>query len=191
MPVVSTDIANQALQMIGGNQPAVTGLAPTFDDSTAGKALQKLYLPCVAFILRSYGWDATRRQIALSASGNVGPFTLGYSREYIYPPFALEIWQMIDPANTDPNDPLPTTWNVGNTQVGGVQTKVIWTDIDGALAILNNNPTENVWDASLRETVVRYLASELAQAISGRPETEQSQLSIAQAASKIGEARNG
>lgn len=190
MPVTSNDIANQAIVLMGNNQPAVTGQAPNFDSSTAGKALAKLYSPCVATVLRSFGWDAARRIFNLTLSGNAGP-TLGFPFEYLYPPIGLELWQLLDPSNTDPNDPLPTTWTVGNTQVLGVQTKVIWTDIASAQVVFNNNPTENVWDAGLRETVVRLLASELAMAISGRPDTEQSFLQSSQAFGKINETRQG
>lgn len=189
MPVTSNDIANQAIQMIGDNQPPVTGVAPTFDTSPAGKALASLYAPCVATVLRSFGWDFARRSFTLALTGGAAP--LGYAFEYLYPPFALEIWQLVPPVLGDPNDPLPQTWTVGNTLVATVQTKVIWSSLAGALAILNNNPTESTWDAGVREAVVRMLASELAMAISGRPDTEQALLNSSRAAAAINQARSG
>ena len=167
----SNDVANQALQYYGGDQPSVTGLAPTFDDSTAGKALQKLYVPCVQTVGRKFGWDFARNQAALAPSGNAAPPPWAF--EYLYPA-AVEIWQLLPPGQpTDPNNPLPQRWSVGNVQVEGVQTKVIWSNLASALANYNNNPSEALWDAGFREAVVRLLASELAIALAGKPETSQ------------------
>ena len=64
MPGTSNDIANQAIQLIGDNQPKVTGQAPTFDNSTAGLALQQIYVPTVQAAQKQFGWDASRRTIA-------------------------------------------------------------------------------------------------------------------------------
>jgi hypothetical protein len=166
--VTSTDVANQALQLIGGNQPAVTGVAPTFDDSTAGKALQTLYAPCVATIARQWEWDMARNVVSLTASGNTPP--VGWAYEYVYPSNGIEVWQITPAEFTDPNDPLPTNWVVGNALKAGVQTKVIWTNVVNAQAVYNNNPTEDLWDAGFREAVVRLLASELALALFGKPD---------------------
>lgn len=52
MPVTSQDIANQAIQLIGDNQPRVTGQAPTFDQSDAGVALQALPIAPQVFAVR-------------------------------------------------------------------------------------------------------------------------------------------
>jgi hypothetical protein len=110
--------------------------------------------------------------------------------EYLYPANGVQIWQLVPPVITDPNNPLPTTYSIGNTLVGGVQTKVIWSNLQGALANYNNNPTENVWDSGFREAVVRLLASELAMAISGKPDVSQGYLQSGGAFEKIAESRD-
>lgn len=188
----SQTVANQAINLMGNNTPAVTGQAPTFDSSPAGEALAVLYVPSVQAVMREFGWDFARRIFTPSQTVNSPIEALpGYGFEYLYPPFSLEIWQLINPLNTDVNDPLPTTWTVGNTLVAGVQTKVIWTDVVNAQLVLNNNPTEATWDSLFQEAVARFLASKLAMTLSARPDTEQSFLSSASAAGKANETRQG
>ena len=188
MAVDSNDIANEALQLVGDNAPQVTGQNPTWDNSPAGLALQRLYGPVVATAQRQWGWDASRSTVALSATGNTPPD--GYwTREYLYPANGIQVWQLLDPSNTDPNNPLPVNWSVGNNEVASVQKKVIWTNVASALCTYNNNPTESTWDALFREAVVRLLASELAMALFGRPDTEASLLQSGAAFENIGEMR--
>lgn len=188
MAVTSNDIANQAIMMVGGNQPLVTGLAPTFDNSTCGKALQVLYGPCVATVQRQFGWDASRRLVALTLSGNPGNVLWPY--EYLYPANGVQVWQLVPSVIIDPNNPLPTTYSVGNALVAGVQTKVIWSSLQFALCNYNNNPTEAVWDPGFREAVVRLLASELAMAVAGKPDVSQGYLQSGGAFEKIAESRD-
>lgn len=187
MAVTSTDIVNQAIQLFGNSQPAVTGVSPNFDDSPAGKAAAKLYAPCVATVGREFGWDFARNIVALTASGNAAPFP--WSREYLYPSNGVQVWQLTPAALTDANNPLPVNWAIGNTVVATVQTKVIWCDLAAARAIYNNNPNENTWDPLFREAVVRLLASELSMALAGRPETSQSMLESGAAFEGLGERR--
>lgn len=183
-------IANMAIQMVGDNQPAVTGFAPTFDNSPAGVALQFLYNETVQAVQRRFEWDASRRVLALTLSGNTGPYVDGYLYEYLYPSVAIEIWNLTTAA-ADPNDPLPANWTVGNTLVSGVQTKVIWTSVASAQGVYNNNVTEAAWDAGFTEAVVRELGSKLAMALAGRPETEQSFLQSGEAAIGVAQTRDG
>ena len=187
MSVTSNDVANQAIELMGGNQPPVTGYAPTFDNSTTGVALQKLYAPCVATVARQFGWDFARAQAALSLSGNAAP--TGWAYEYLYPGQGVEVWQLVPPALADPNAPLPINWAVGNAQVGGDQVKVIWSNLAGALAAYNNNPTEATWDPGFREAVVRLLASELASALAGKPDLAENYLQSGAAFESIGAGR--
>lgn len=189
MAVDSNAIANQAILYMGGNQPFVQGQAPTFDNSTAGKALQKLYAPCVATVQRQWGWDASRNTAALVPTGNTPPLP-GYSEEYAYPPNGIEVWQLVPPEPADPNNPLPINWSVGNNLVDKVQTKVIWTNLENALATYNNNPSEATWDPLFREAVVRLLASELAMAIAGKPDAAEAFLQSGAAFEQAGEARS-
>lgn len=183
----STDIVNQAIMLFGDNQPLVTGVAPSFDSSPAGKAAAQLYVPCVQTVGRQFGWDFARRTFTLVLSGNTAPFP--WTVEYAYPPNGVEVWQLLPPSTTDANNPLPVNWVVANTLVSSVQTKVIQTNLASALAVYNNNPNENMWDPLFREAVVRLLASEMAMAISGRPDSMQALLESGAAFESIGEGR--
>ena len=186
MPITSNDVANQALQYIGDNQPAVTGESPTFDNSTAGKALQKFYAPVVATVQRQWGWDASRNTADLTLTGNT-PY--GWLYEYLYPSNGIQVWQVIDPANTDANNPLPVNWNEANTTVAGAQKKVIQTNVAAAKVVYNNNPGPDIWDPLFREAVVRLLASVCGMAIAGKPDTAQSLLESGGAFESLAESR--
>ena len=183
----SNDIANQAIQLIGDNQPFVQGQAPAFDNSAAGKALQKLYQPAVATVARQWNWDLGRASIGLTLTGNTPP--LDYAYEYQYPSNGIEVWQLVPPTQSDPNNPLPQNWSVGNAVVNNNQIKVIWSNLQNAQATYNNNPNENTWDPLFRESVVRLLASELSVALLGRPDTAQLNLESAAQFESIGEGR--
>ena len=186
MTVTSNDIANQAIQLIGDNQPAVVGNAPNFDNSVAGIALSKLYTSSVATVARQWGWDFARHAVALTPTGNTPP--PGWAFEYLYPG-TVQVWQIQPPTSSDPNNPLPVQWDVGNNLVASVQTKVIVTNLAGAIAVYNNNPSESTWDPLFREAVVRLLASELAMALTGRPDTSQALLESGAAFENLAEGR--
>lgn len=175
MTVTSTDIANQAIQLIGDNQvPQVTGIAPTFDGSAAGLALQQLYAPCIAKVQRLYDWDASRNTVTLTLTPNAAPFPWTY--EYRYPTNGIQVWQVLPASLDDPNNPMPLNWVVANTLVSGTQTKVIHTNVIDAQAIYNNNPSEDTWDADFRDAVVRFLAADLAMALAGKPDTSEAKM---------------
>jgi len=186
--VTSNDIANQAIQLIGDNTPPVTGYAPTFDSSTAGQALARLYYPAVQTVLRQFSWDFARTQVTLSLTSNTS--IIGYQYEYVYPPSAITVLALVPSGSRfDADNPLPLNWTVTNNIVNGVQTKVIQANEPNALAICTNAPTENTWDALFRETVVRLLASELAMAIMARPDTSESMLQSGASFESLGEGR--
>lgn len=187
----SNTIGNQALQLTGNNSPQVSGFAPNFDDSTAGKTLALLYTPTVQAIQKEFGWDASRRFFALSQSGNPAPYPAGYAFEYIYPPVAVEIWQVLTRVPANPLDPLPTNYTIGNNLVNGAQTKVIWSDVEDAYAFYNNQPTEALWDPIFTEAVVRALAAKLSIALMGKPDTAMYMAQTAQQASAINKTRDG
>jgi hypothetical protein len=182
----SNDIANQAIVYMGDNQPPVSGNAPNFDTSTAGLALAKFYTPVVQTVGRKFGWDFARNQVVLVPSGNPAPVPWTY--EYLYPGI-VEVWQLLPPVIADPNNPLPQRWSVGNSQVNDVQTKVIWSNLQNALANYNNAPTEATWDPLFREAVVRLLSSVLAVAIAGKPDTAQQYIESFGVFEGVGEAR--
>lgn len=189
MPLTSTDIVNEAIQMIGDNQPPVTGAAPSFDASPAGVAAAKLYTATVQAVGRMFGWDFARNTVALTLSGNPAPN--GWAFEYLYPGNGIELWQIQPPigAGTDPNNPLPVNWNVCNVLVAAVQTKVIQCSVANALAIYNNAPSESTWDPLFHQAVVRTLSGALAMALEGRPDTAAAMLESGARFEQVAESR--
>lgn len=179
MTITSTDVVNEALQLIGDNTPFVTGVAPTFDSSAAGKAASQLYVPTVAAVARQFGWDFSRTTVTLTTTGNTAPVPWLY--EYGYPASCVQLWQILPTTITDANNPLPVNWSVGNATVSGSKVRVIWTNQSPALAVINSNPPETAWDSLFHQAVVRTLASGLAMALAGRPDTAQGLLETANA----------
>lgn len=167
----AADIVNTALSMVGDRTPLVTGTAPTFDDSPAGKAAAQLYVPTVQTVGRLFEWDMARSTIALALSGNAAPFPWGL--EYLYPTNGIQVWQVMPSALVDPHNPLPVNWVEANAIVAATQRKVIHTEasLTGALAVYNNNPGPDVWDPGFREAVEFLLASKFAESVAGKPET--------------------
>lgn len=189
MPVTSNDIANQAVQLVGANQPVIVGVAPNFDDSTAGMALKWLYAPCVAAVARQFEWDFSRKTVALALTGNAAPVPWAF--EYRYPPNGVEVWQLMPATIVDPNDPLPFNFVIANAVDAGSQKRVIHANLPNAVAVYNNNPGEDSWDALFRQGVVEFLARCLALAIEGKPDAAQALLSSGAAFSGIGQTRQG
>lgn len=180
MPLTATDIVNTALFMIGDRNPPVTGTTPTFDQSAAGKAAARLYVPTVQTVGRMFEWDMARGTIGLTLSGNAAPLPWGI--EYLYPTNGIQVWQLFSAAIlADANNPVPVNWAEGNAIVGPVQKKVIWTEatLTNALAVYNNNPGPDVWDAGFRECVEYFLASKFAESLAGKPQTSQDMLKAA------------
>lgn len=192
MPVTltSTDVANQALQIIGDNETVVTGLYPNFTsiNPPASIALNLIYGTVVASVARQFSWDYARAQAPMTLSGNVGP--IGWMYEYLYPTNAAQVWQLIPPTIADPNDPIPVRWARANNLVSGIQVPVIWTNLADAVAVFNNNPLESVWDPIFTQTVIRVLANELATALAGRPDTATAMMEIGSTYETIGESRD-
>jgi hypothetical protein len=189
--LTSTDVVNEALNLIGDDMPLVTGTAPTFDSSTAGKAAAQLYTLCVQAVGRQFGWDFARNQVTLTASGNAAPFPMGYTGEYLYPN-GIQVWQLygdLAGAGVDLNNPAPANWSVGNALVTAVQKKVIWTSITAPRALFNNAPQESTWDPLFQMAVVRLLASAMAMAIAGKPDVAEAMLQSGAAFETLAESR--
>jgi hypothetical protein len=168
MPATSNSVANEAVVLMGGNQPAVTGTAPNFDQSDAGKALALLYQPTVNAIARKYNWDFARRTVALTPTGNAAPAP--YAQEYAYPA-GVEVWQLMPPGGgADANNPLPVNFTTGTAIVAAVQARVIWCNLANAIAFYNGSPNEATWDDLFHQAVVRLLSGSLSLAIAGRPD---------------------
>lgn len=178
MVETSNSVANQAVQMMGGNQPAVQGQWPAFAvtgaGGNAGISLNRLYGPTVATVARSFGWDFARRTVALVVTGNVAPVPWLY--EYAYPTNGIQAWQILPAVLTDPNDPLPINWGEGNVVVGAAVQRVLFANINPALVVYNNNPNEDTWDALFRQSVVELLGRALALSLAGKPDLADSLL---------------
>lgn len=174
--------------LMGDNQAPVTGFAPNFDTSAAGKALAKLYAPCVQTVGRQFQWDMARSTVSLSATGS--PPSYAWQFEYFYPTNGIEVWQVM-PQTFDPNNPLPSRWTIGNAILSGQQQRVVRTNFANAVCVYNNSPNENTWDSLFREAVVRLLASELALAIAGKPDVAQALVETGSAFETIAEGRSG
>lgn len=164
-----TSIVNEALQLVGDNQPPVTGTAPDFDDSTAGKAAALLYGPTVEAVGRQFGFDFARKTVQLEVTGTAAPYPWAY--EYKYPPNGVQVWQLLPRAEDDVNNPKPWNFVVANGTVDGAQVRVIHSNLDDAFAVYNNNPLPSAWDSLFHQAVVRLLASGLNLAIAGKPDT--------------------
>jgi hypothetical protein len=190
MPVTVTSnyVLNAALNLIGGNQSAISGLWPNFDITTAvGVAANSIYQECVQAVAREFGWDFARNVAALQLTGNAPPG--GWSFEYAYPTSGIEVRELIPAVISDPNDPLPNDYTIGNNTVGGTPTKVIWANLANAQCSFTGQPPESLWDPLFVETVIRRLASGLAGANEGKPETQQAMLESSFTFSQIGQGR--
>jgi hypothetical protein len=184
----STQVVNEALNYIGYDGPAVSGVAPNFDSSNPGQIAQNVYAAAVAAAGRMNNWDFPRTFARLGLSGNNAPWPWAY--EYDYPANCVEIWQITPLSGpSDPNNPIPVTWARGIAQVSNVQSSVIWTDQQYACAFFNGNPLEATWDALFRALVVRYLASAFAMANLGKPDVAQSYFDSVGGMLQIGAAR--
>lgn len=187
--LTSNLVVNRAIQLIGDDQPPVTGTLPNFDTSPAGVAAAALYTSVVQTVARSFGWDFSRNSAALAASGNVAPPQWDF--EYLYPANGLEIRQLVPKVIADQNDPQPVRWTVASVMIAGVPTKVIWSDLQDAQGVITGQPPEGLWDAGFTESVVRLLASELAMAIPARPDTSKNLLQSAGEFERAAEMRDG
>jgi hypothetical protein len=189
-PVTSTDIVNQAINMMGGNTQPITGVSPNFDSSAAGQAAASLYIPCVKTVARQFSWDFSHYgPTALIPTGN--PASILWAYEYYYPADCVQVRQVMPNALTDIFNPLPILWEISNNVMAGLTIKTIQTNFANAQVTYSNYPPENTWDSLFREAVVRLLSSELAVALAGRPDTARDNLSSGAEFIQIGESRDG
>ena len=155
----------------------------------AGVAAAALYGPCVATVGQKFAFGFSRQYVSLTLSGNTAP--MGWAYEYLYPTTAIEIRQLMPMTVADLNNPLPQNWSLGNSPVSSVATKVIWSNLANATAFVTNLPPVPTWDPLFREEVVRLLASELAIAVAGKPDTARDFLSTAGSFGQMAESRPG
>ena len=174
MAATSNDVANLALSAMGYDGNPITGQNPTFDSSTGGKAAARFYQPVVSAVMRQFAWDFALMSATLSTSGNTAPFPWSY--EYIYPSNCIQALQISPGSLSDANNPLPIEMKVGNAQIGGAASRVIWSNQASAKLFYTGYAAESTWDALFREAVVRLMSSVFALAVAGKPEAAETLL---------------
>lgn len=166
------EIVNRSLTEIAKGNPLLN-----LTDTIAGRNADTLYDGAVLMLLRQQDWEFSRADVALAVTGNTPPAEFAF--EYGYPSDCQRVRQ-VRPATWDPFDPQPVTWDVGTTLVTAVQTTVIWTNqADARLVYTTSAVTENDWDSVFAEQMVRYLGSQLALPVAGRPDFSREMLKIA------------
>jgi hypothetical protein len=99
-----------------------------------------------------------------------------WTYEYLAPADMVRLRQVRPPGTgagslADPNDPRPVRASVGFDVIAAVNTTVILTNQQNALAVYTSStPTEAQWDSAFFDAVARRLANPLAMALSGRPD---------------------
>ena len=188
MATSAAQVINEALGLIGYDGPAITGVSPSFDSSTAGKAAAIYYIPAVTAVSRMHGWDFARTAAALALSGNIAPFPWAY--EFLYPSNCAQFLEISPPTIADVNNPVPYDKARGVSIVAGNQVSVIWANISPAVGIFTGLPVESTWDGLFEADVIRYLASQFAMSNLGKPDTAQSYFEAVGTVTQIGSARS-
>ena len=163
----AVSLVNRALQEIAA-RATVTGTNPTFDGSAAGKAAGILYTPAVEMLLREQDWEFSRITATLVTSGV--PVLYPWTYSYLYPSDCMKIRSVV-PVTWILNDPQPVRWSEQSWPVGGLNVRTILCNVPAAVLVYStNNVTEVQFDPLFEEALVRFLASELAMALGGRPD---------------------
>jgi len=165
-------VVNRALVEIAQGVPLASGTPATnFDGSPNGIYASTLYQGAVQMLLRQQDYEFAREVVALVPSA--GPAPLGWSGEYVYPLTAVRIRQIVPATPFDLTDPQPIRWDTG---FNGTD-EVIWANIPNAVAVITTNTvTEGMWDDMFTEQMVRYLGSQLAIPVAGRPDFSEKML---------------
>lgn len=173
MPAVNSPqaVVNAALEQIASQ----TTIASLTDGSDAANAALVVYAPTVQLMLRELDPDFARYTAPLVLSGAPTPVP-PWAYEYLWPADMVRLRQVQPPSSgsgslADPNDPQPVRANVAFDLIGGVNTKVILSNQQNALAVYTTSlVTESAWDSVFTDAVIRRLANPLALALSGRPD---------------------
>jgi hypothetical protein len=192
MPFTSAQIVNSALEQIAA-QTVITSLT---DGSPAADAASIVYTPTLQLLLRELDPDFARYTVPLEIAVSP-PSYPPWTYEYGYPADMLRLRQVRPPASgtgalADPNDPQPIRANVAFDVIASVNTKVILTNQQNALAVYTTSlVTEAMFDAVFVDAFIRRLANPLAMGLSGRPDfaktiLEQSAM-MAQTAERVDE----
>lgn len=169
--LTSLEVINRALTEIAQGVPLASGTVGTdFDGSPNGIYAASLYQGAVQMLLRQQDYEFARGFVNLVPSGQAP--APGWAFSYTYPSVALRIRQIL-PVGADPNDPQPVRWDVGSDGTA----VVIWTNVPSALACITSSAVnEGDWDDLFTESMVRYLGSQLAIPVAGRPDFSEKML---------------
>jgi hypothetical protein len=170
--LTSLEVVNRALVEIAQGVPLPSGtVGSNFDGSANGIYAAELYQGAVQMLLRQQDYEFSRELVVLSP-GSSNPNILGWTNVYVYPTYAVRIRQLV-PVSYDITDPQPIRWDTG---FDGFQ-QVIYTNLPAAEAVITSNlVTEGMWDDSFTEQMVRYLGSQLAIPVAGRPDFSEKML---------------
>lgn len=165
-------VINRALTEISRGNPVTASM-----DEADYVYATTLYSGAVQTLLRTQDWEFARTEGALTAATGTPP--LAYPYHYLYPNDCLRIRQIL-PDTWDPNDPQATRWDVGTAILSGIPTRLIATTVSPARIIYTTvNVVEAEWDSVFTESLVRYLGSQLALPVAGRPDFSREQLGVA------------
>ena len=164
-------VVNYALEL-SATQAYITSLT---DGSPQANAANIIYAPVVQLLLRELDPDFAMRTASLTLSAAATPI-VPWAYEYLYPSDCVRLRQVRPPGSgigalADPYDPYPILANVAFDVISAVNTKVILTNQQNALAVYTSSTvTEAQWDSAFAESVSRRLANPLVMALSGRPD---------------------
>lgn len=95
--LTSTEIANLALSKLGPGGGYLTDLET--DDSVAGEALRRSYVPIRDEVLEAHGWGFATKRAALAA--DVAVPSWGYDLQYTLPSDCLKVLAVLNPTLTN------------------------------------------------------------------------------------------
>jgi hypothetical protein len=169
--LTSLDVVNRALTEIAQGVPLASGTVGTdFDGSPNGIYAAALYQGAVQMLLRQQDYEFARDVVPLVTGGTSG--LPGSPFSYVYPTNAVRIRTLL-PNNLNILDPQPVRWSVYFSN--GVEC-VCSNQLSYAAVITTNDVTEGDWDDSFTEAMVRYLGSQLAIPVAGRPDFSEKML---------------
>lgn len=148
------DIVNLALGRIG--YPGRIG--SLYDGSKAAKAALQFYAQTRDAVLRESTWDFAQKVAAGVTSVSTPPGQWAY--EYAYPADCLMVRNVYSSSAefADRNNPIPTTWDVGDN--GG--NKVIWAQVAAATLIYTAQVTDPTkWNSLFVEALAAAIGRRL------------------------------
>lgn len=179
MSVTNTEIANQALDMLGETS-VLTDLDT--DNSVKAKALRRHYEATRRAILMAYPWNFATKRASLTAESESPVYPAGFYH-YALPSDCLQVRDIDEAEPTEP-------WSVelkGTTSE--TYERVLMIERAGPLKILYTADISrlDIWSQLARDAFTALLASRVAMAITNKQSAMQ--LAVAMYGEYIGEAR--